>query len=114
MFLSLPLVYEQLIPFKQDENIWVYLAKIVLNISDFCFAGRTYVEQTFASCLIGVCTPLESLRNQTVFKHIEKKMIYFDIYNWGSLVTLKDREMFSLKATDVVYGHTTLNAPNLV
>ena len=93
--------YGQLIPSKQDENIWVYLAKIVLNISDFCFAGGTYVEQTFTSCLIGVCTPLESLRNYTVFKHIKKKMTYSDIYNWGPVVTKKDREMFSLKVTNV-------------
>lgn len=33
--------YGELIPFKQDENIWVYLAKKnVLNISDFCFRGN--------------------------------------------------------------------------
>ena len=62
--------YGRLIPFKQDENIWVYLAKNVVNISDFCLAGGIYVEQTFTSCLIGVCTPLESLRNYTVFEHI--------------------------------------------
>ena len=36
--------YGELIPFKQDENIWVYLAKYVLNISDFCLAGETSVE----------------------------------------------------------------------
>ena len=35
--------YGQLVPFQQVEDIWVYLAKIVLDISDFCFAGGTYV-----------------------------------------------------------------------
>ncbi|KAF6078426.1 hypothetical protein HJG60_009254 [Phyllostomus discolor] len=93
--------YRQLIPFKWDENIWVYLAKNVLNTSDFCLAGGTYVEQTFTSCLIGVCAPLESLRHYTVFDDIEKKITYSDIYNWGPVVTIKDREMFSLKATNV-------------
>ena len=73
----------------------MYLAKNVVNISDFCLAKGTYVEQTFTSCLIGVCTPLESLRNYTEFKHIEKKMIYSDIHNWEPVVTMKDREMFS-------------------
>ena len=93
--------YGQLIPFKQDENIWVYLTEIVLNISDFCFARGTYVEQTFTSCLIGVCTPLESLRNYTVFKHIDKKMTYCEIYHWRPVVTIKDRKMFSLKIANV-------------
>ena len=51
--------YGEFIPFKQDENIWVYLAKYVLNI--FCLTGGAYVEQTFTSCLIGACTPLKSL-----------------------------------------------------
>ena len=50
---------------------------------------------------IGICTPLERLRNYTVFKSIEKKMTYSDIYNWGLVVTIKDREMFSLKVTNV-------------
>ena len=89
--------YGQRIPFKRDENIWVYLAKTVLNISDFCLAGGTYVEQAFTPCVIGVCTPLESLRNYTVFEHIGKKMTYSDIYNWAPVVTIKDREMLSLK-----------------
>ena len=89
--------YGQRIPFKRDENIWVYLAKTVLNISDFCLAGGTFFEQAFASCVIGVCTPLESLRNYTVFEHIEKKMTYSDIYNWAPVVTIKDKETFSLK-----------------
>ena len=75
-------LFGQLIPFKWDENIWVYLAKHFLNISDFCLAGGIYVEQTFTSCLIGVCTPLESLRNYTVFEHIKKKMTYSDIYSY--------------------------------
>ena len=74
MFLSLPLVYEQLIPFKQDENIWVYLAKNVPNISDFCLEGGTYIEQPFTSCLVGIRTPLESLRNYTVFDLVNKEM----------------------------------------
>ena len=92
--------YGRLIPFKQDENIWVYLAKNV-NISDFCLAKGTYVEQTFTSWLIGVCTPLESLRHYTIFEHMEKKMTYSDIYNWGPVVTMKDREMFSLEVANV-------------
>ena len=49
--------YGRLIPFKQDENIWVYLAKIVLNISNFCFAGGTYVEQTCTTCLMVFVLP---------------------------------------------------------
>ena len=94
--------YGQLMPFKQDENIWVYLAKNVLNISEFYLSGGTYIEQTFTSCLVGVCTPLESLRNYTVFEHIKKKITYSDIYNWGPVVTIYGREMFSLKITNVV------------
>ena len=55
-------------------------------------------ELSFTSCLTGVCTPLESL---TLFQHINKKMTYSDIYNWATVVTLKDREMFSLKLANV-------------
>ena len=42
-----------------------------------------------------------NLRNYTVFEHIEKKMTYSDIYNWGPVVAIKDREMFSLKVANV-------------
>ena len=65
-----------------------------MSISDFCLAGGTYFEQTFTSCLLGVCAPLESLRNYTVFEHIEKKITYSDIYNWRPVVTKKDRKYF--------------------
>ena len=44
---------------------------------------------------------MESLRNYTAFEHIEKRMTYSDIYNWGPVVTIKDREMFSLKVANV-------------
>lgn len=44
-------------PIQKDENTWVYLAKNVHNVSDFCLLGGTYVEQTFASCLVGGGTP---------------------------------------------------------
>ena len=80
--------------------MWVYLAKSVLNIFDFCLAGGTYIEHIFTSCLIGVCTPLESLGNYTVFERIKNKMTYSDIYHWGPVVTIKDREMFSLKVAN--------------
>ncbi|XP_074172436.1 uncharacterized protein LOC141567811 [Rhinolophus sinicus] len=89
------------IPFERDENIWVYLAKHVLNISDFCLSGGTYVEQTFTSCLIGVCTPLETIRNHTMFQSIDKRISYSDIYHWGPVVTREDRAMFSLKVSAV-------------
>ena len=103
LFITLCLTscHGELIPFRRDENIWVYLAKNVLNLSDFCLAGGTYIEQTFTSSLVGVCTPLESLRNYTLFKYINKSISYTDIYNWGHTVTLKDREIFSLKVTNV-------------
>ena len=77
-------MYGQLIPFKRDENMWVYLAKDILNFSDFCLAGGTYVEQSFTSCLVGVCTPLESLQIHTVFDHkkINCKLGRFTIKNF--------------------------------
>ena len=93
--------YRQLIPFKRDENIWLYLAKNVVNISDFCLAGGTFVEQTFTTCLLRVCTSPRSLGNYTLFKHISKGITYPDIYNWEPLVTLKDREMLLLKVPSV-------------
>ena len=36
-----------------------------------------------------------------MFEHIEKKVISSDIYNLGPVVTIKDREMFSLKVANV-------------
>ena len=76
-------------------------SKNVLNISEFFLAGGTYVEQTFTPCLIGVCTPLESLWNYVLFRHINKKITYSDIYSWERVLILKDREMFSLEVTKV-------------
>ena len=69
----------QLITLKQDENIWVYLAKKVLNISDFCPAEGIFVDQAFNSSHVGVCTPLKSLQNYTVFDLVNKKMTYSEI-----------------------------------
>ena len=41
LFITLCLTsyYEELIPFKQDEHIWVHLAKHSLNTSDLCHSG---------------------------------------------------------------------------
>lgn len=78
--------------------------KNVLNISKFSLSGGTYVEQTSTSHLIGDCTALGSLQNYSVFQHINKTITYFDIYYWGPMVTLKVREMFSLKVTNVGPG----------
>ena len=80
--------------------MWVYLAKSVLNIFDFCLAGGTYIEHIFTSCLIGVCTPLESLQNYTFFQQINKKT-YATIYTWGTVVTLNNKEMFLLTLSNV-------------
>ena len=88
-------------PIKWDESIWVYLAQEVLNISYFCLSGGISIKQTFTSCLVGVCTSLYSLWIHTLLQHI-KKTIISDIYIWEPVVTLKDREMFSLKVTYVV------------
>ena len=44
---------------------------------------------------------LESLQNYTVFENINKEMTYSDIYNWGPVANVKDREMFSLKVANV-------------
>lgn len=46
------------------------------------------------------CTPLESLGNYSLFQHINKTITYSDVYNWD-MVTLKDKEMFSLRVTKV-------------
>lgn len=93
-------------PFRKDENVWVYLAKHVMNASDFCLTGGTSVEQTLTSCLIGVCTPLSHMKNHTVFQFITKPISYSDIYNWGPISSLKDGSMFSLKVTAVTLAET--------
>ena len=36
-----------------------------------------------------------------LFQRINRKITHSDIYDWGPVVTLKDRKMFSLKATHV-------------
>lgn len=73
----------------------------VLNICNFSLSGGTYVEYTSTSHLIGDCTPLGSLQNYSLFQHINKSTTYSDIYYWGPVTTLKVREMFSLKVTNV-------------
>lgn len=94
-------ISDDLIPLQKNENIWVYLAKHVMNISDFYLKGGTYVEQTFASCLVGVCTPLSHVRIYTIFQYINKPISYSDIYNWGPITTKKDRSMFSLQVRTI-------------
>lgn len=88
-------------PFRKDENVWVYLAKHVVNVSDFCLTGGSSVEQTLTSSLIGVRTPLNHMKNHTIFQFITKPSSYSDIYNWGPISSLKDRSTFSLKVTAV-------------
>lgn len=56
---------ESPIPFQRNENVWVYLAKHIMNVSEFSLKGGTYVEQTFTSRLVGVCTCLNQIKKTT-------------------------------------------------
>lgn len=91
----------EIYPLKRDENIWVYLARNVLNVSDFCLSGGIYVKQTFMSCLIGVGTPIANIQNYTHLIHIRKEITYWDLYALGPSVQEKDKDMFSLKIAAV-------------
>lgn len=92
---------ESPIPFQRNENVWVYLAKHIMNVSEFSLKGGTYVEQTFISCLVGVGTSLNQIKNHTIFWFINKPISYSDIYNWGPITTEKDMSMFSLQVRTV-------------
>lgn len=92
----------EIIPLKRDENIWVYLARNVLNVSDFCLSGGISVKQTFASGLIGIGTPIANIKNYTHFRHFRKEITYWDLYAVGPSVQQKDKDMFSLKIAAVV------------
>lgn len=72
-----------------------------MNVSDICLKGGTYVEQTFTSCLVGVCIPLSQIKNHTTFWFINKPMSYSDIYNWGPITTENDMSVFYLQVRTV-------------
>lgn len=88
-------------PVKRDENIWVYLARNVLNASDFCLSGGISVEQTFTAGLIGVGAPIATIKNYTHFRHFRKEITYWDLYAVGPSVQQKDKDMFSLEVAAV-------------
>lgn len=87
--------------FQQDEIVWAYLPENILNASDFCLRGGSYVEEVSAACLMGVGAHLEDLRSYTLFQNINKPMTFSDIYNWGSVVTKREMGMFTLKLAGI-------------
>lgn len=100
LHLTIPASGERL-AVKRDENIWVYLARSVLNVSDFCLSGGISVKQTFTSGLIGVGAPIANIKNDTHFRHFRKEITYWDLYAIGPSVQRKDKDMFSLKVAAV-------------
>ncbi|XP_059580914.1 syncytin-A-like [Alligator mississippiensis] len=90
---------ENLLPqeFDPQENVWIYLAREILNRTDFCLAGGINAHLVFTSCLIAVPTPLKILQNYTMLKDVKKENTYQDIYKWGTIVKEKSRDMFSVR-----------------
>ncbi|XP_069505997.1 uncharacterized protein [Ambystoma mexicanum] len=69
----------------QEENMWIYLAQQVLNISHFCLTDVPNAEALFTTCLVAVPTPVP------VLKHI------FCVTHNDSLVQDSDiRQSFSV------------------
>lgn len=48
-----------------EANLWEQLATKVVNTSTFCLQSGKSVTDVFTSCLVGVPTPLDTLRNYT-------------------------------------------------
>ncbi|XP_059570322.1 syncytin-B-like [Alligator mississippiensis] len=83
--------------FDAQENVWIYLAREILNKMDFCLAGGINAHLVFTSCLIAVPTPFQILQNYTMLKDVNKKSTYQDIYKWGTIVKEKSKNMFSVQ-----------------
>lgn len=57
-------------PFQRNENVWLYLVKHIMNVSEFSLKGGTYAEQTFTSRLVGVCTCLNQIKKKKKPHHL--------------------------------------------
>ncbi|XP_059589230.1 syncytin-2-like [Alligator mississippiensis] len=96
MFLeSTELVHQR---FEKSQNVWVHLAKDVLNVTHFCLVGGISVDDIFTSCLIGVPTPMEALQNQTWFtsRGIGGPINYTNNSMWGTITTEKNASTFEI------------------
>ncbi|XP_059584597.1 uncharacterized protein LOC132250851 [Alligator mississippiensis] len=95
--------------FEKSQNVWVYLAKDVLNVTHFCLAGGTSVEDIFTSCLIGVPTPLEAVRNQTWFasEGIGVPINYTNYPMWGTITTERNASTFEIDLLTVTSPSNT-------
>lgn len=73
------------------------------NTSSFCIAAKSSVGGMYSSCLIGVPTPLELLRNHTMFKSFDRlELRYKKIYNLGKTTRVKEKGMLRVKVRGTV------------
>lgn len=75
---------------------WVYLAKHIINVSDFCLTAGTYIELSLPVWW-------------GIFQFIDKPISYSDIYNWSPISTQKDMSMFSLQVRAVTLADQCVN-----
>lgn len=89
------------------KNIWIQLAGS-LNLSEFCLSADVNFHYMLGSCLVPVCTPLESLRPYTLFKDIPgKNLTYADSYNWGSATCRRPKNAVKLYSPKVIMSNKT-------
>ncbi|XP_069480990.1 uncharacterized protein [Ambystoma mexicanum] len=66
---------------KQAENIWVFLARRLLNISHFCMADVNDASNLISMCLVAVPTPVPVLRHIFIVLHNDSLVEDSDVRN---------------------------------
>ncbi|XP_059576733.1 uncharacterized protein LOC132247730 [Alligator mississippiensis] len=95
--------------FEKNQNVWIYLAKEVVNTTHFCLAGGTSVQDVFTSCLIGMPTPLETLQSHIWLKNFDLSgfNLWNTAYEWGPITQKRKVSTFSIDLLTVTSPSNT-------
>lgn len=92
--------------FPEKGNVWEYLAKEVLNTTDFCLAGGRSVKDILTTCLMGVAVAPKTITNNTRFREHPLTASYYNIFRWGASTYIKDNSMYTLQVAAVTQAAT--------
>lgn len=81
--------------FPEKGNIQEYLAKEVLNTTNFCLAGGKSVKDIL-TCLMGVASTPHAILNHTRLRDFHLTDSYSSIFDWGPPSDIKDQDMYTL------------------
>lgn len=86
--------------FPEKGNVWEYLAKEMLNVTEFCLGGWNG-QGHLSNLFLGVATHPQAIQNFTRLRDFRLVLSYSTIFDWEPNTEYKDRTMFTLYTATV-------------